>query len=123
MTKKLVEHNALVQAIEMGVEKHEVMEKFGYKTSSTLKTAYLDALIALEKVTPLNNKRKKKEVDKTVKINSRGSIVIPKNLVDLLELNAIDLFRIEKTNGGISLKPVPKKPKTILRKNNHSARK
>lgn len=118
--KKLVEHNALVQAIEMGTEKEKVMERFGYKSASTLKVAYLNALMALDKVPAVNNKRKKKKVENLVKINNRGNIVIPKNLVDFLGLSETDLFRIEKTSAGLTLKLVPKPPKTILRKNSGS---
>jgi len=118
--KKLVEHNALVQAIEMGTEKEEVMEKFGYKSASTLKVAYLNALMALDKVPSVNNQRKKKKVADVVKINTRGNIVIPKELVDLMGLNDTDLFKIEKTSAGIALKLVQRPPKTILRKNTSS---
>ncbi|BBO86798.1 hypothetical protein DSCO28_73640 (plasmid) [Desulfosarcina ovata subsp. sediminis] len=68
--KKLVEHNALVQAIEMGSPKSELMVKFGYKSTSALKTAYLNALIALNKVPSINTRRirKKKKVDNVVRI-------------------------------------------------------
>jgi bifunctional DNA-binding transcriptional regulator/antitoxin component of YhaV-PrlF toxin-antitoxin module len=114
--KKLVEHNALVQAIEMGLSKEEVMEKFGYKSLSALKVAYLNALAALDKIPALNKKRKKKKVDNNIKINSRGSLVIPKNLVDSLRLNESDRFKVEKDGTGLSLKIVEKPIKTILKK-------
>ena len=116
--KKLVEHNALVQAIEMGTPKNEVMEKFGIKTPAALKTAYLNALIALEKVRPMKNKRtrKKKKVSNIVQINSRGSLVIPKALVDQLELNGSDAFKVEPNGSGVYLKVVEKPQRTILKK-------
>jgi short-subunit dehydrogenase involved in D-alanine esterification of teichoic acids len=114
--KKLVEHNALVQAIEMGNPKKEVMERFGYKSLSALKVAYLNALIALDKVTALNGQRKVKKVDNKVKVNSRGSLVIPKKLVDHLGLNESDSFKVEKNGSGLYLKKVERPPKTILKK-------
>ncbi|WP_054699408.1 hypothetical protein [Desulfosarcina cetonica] len=59
--KKLVEHNALVQAVEMGMPKSVIMEKFDFKSLSALKTAYYNALVALEKIEKVNETRKKKE--------------------------------------------------------------
>lgn len=114
--KKLVEHNALVQAIEMGNPKEEVMERFGYTSLSALKVAYLNALIALDKVTALNDKRQVKKVDNKVKVNSRGSLVIPKKLIDYLGLNVSDSFKVEKNGSGLYLKKVERPPKTILKK-------
>jgi hypothetical protein len=41
--KKLVEHNALLQAVEMGMSKDAIMEKFNIKGLPELKVAYFDA--------------------------------------------------------------------------------
>jgi bifunctional DNA-binding transcriptional regulator/antitoxin component of YhaV-PrlF toxin-antitoxin module len=114
--KKLVEHNALVQAIEMGNSKEMVMEKFGYKSLSALKVAYLNALVALDKIPGLNDTGKVKKIDDRVQINSRGSLVIPKKLVDYLGLNESDSFKVEKNGTGLYLKKVIRPPKTILKK-------
>ena len=119
--KKLVEHNALVQAIEMGQPKETVMEKFGFKTIGALKTAYYDALVALDKVPALNTTRKKKKsVSKIVGINGRGSLVIPKQLVEALELDPSVRFKVEKNGDGLHLTAVQKPPKTILKKKSAS---
>ena len=122
--KRLVEHNALVQSIEMGTPKDEVMEKFGFKSFGALKLAYLDGLSALGKVTELNTSRKKKglTVDKKVKINSRGSLVIPKAFVDSLGLNGSEEFTVEKDGDGLVLKTAKKPPRTILRKKVRAAK-
>jgi bifunctional DNA-binding transcriptional regulator/antitoxin component of YhaV-PrlF toxin-antitoxin module len=114
--KKLVEHNALVQAIEMGTSKQELMEKFGYKSPSALKVAYVNALIALNKVSSVNKERVVKKVDNKIQINSRGSLVIPKKLVDSLGLDESDVFKVEKNGSGLYLKKVEKPVKTILKK-------
>lgn len=114
--KRLVEHNALVQAIEMGVPKEDVMQRFSYKSLNALKVAYLNGLTALGKVASVKTQRKEKSVDKKVKINSRGSLVIPKALVDTLGLNESTEFRVEKVGDGLALKPAKKLSKTILRK-------
>ena len=116
--KRLVDHNALVQAIAMGLSKQEVMQQFGYRSLGALKVAYLDALMALSKVPAINNKRTEKKVDNVVGINSRGSLVIPKKLVDALGLDKTVLFQVVKEGAGLSLKAKKRLPKTILRKKN-----
>ena len=76
--KKLVEHNALIQAVEMGMTKKDIMEKFNFDGLQKLKLAYFDALVALDKIKDVKKGRKPKKVDNKVSIKSRGSIVIPK---------------------------------------------
>jgi hypothetical protein len=84
--KKLVEHNALLQAVEMGMSKDAIMEKFNIKNLQELKVAYYDALVALDKIKDVKKGQKPKKVDNKVSINSRGSLVIPKKLIDDLDL-------------------------------------
>ena len=114
--RKMVEHNALIQAIEMGQPKVEIMQQFGFKTLGALKVAYLDALVALGKVTRVNKKAKKQRVDNVVGINSRGSLIIPKKLVDALGLDKNTLFRVKKQGADLILIATENRPKTILRK-------
>ena len=114
--KKLVEHNALIQAVEMGLPKAEIMEKFGIKSAAALKVAYFNALVALGKIQDIKSGRKPKKVDNKISINNRGSLVIPKKLVDTLELNGSDIFEVVKNGTDLLLKKVKKPPKTILRK-------
>lgn len=114
--KKLVEHNALLQAVEMGMSKDAIMEKFGIKTLAELKVAYFDAMVALDKIKDVKKGSKPKKVDNKVSINNRGSIVIPKQLVDSLEINEEDTFEVVKSDSGLMLNKVKRSPKTILRK-------
>ena len=116
--KKLVEHNALLQAVEMGMSKDAIMEKFSIKSLPELKVSYFDALVALGKIQDVKKGRKAKKVDNKISINSRGSLVIPKQLVDALELVEMDTFEVVKKDNGLMLKTVKKPPKTILRKRN-----
>jgi bifunctional DNA-binding transcriptional regulator/antitoxin component of YhaV-PrlF toxin-antitoxin module len=55
-------------------------------------------------------------VDNVVGINSRGSLVIPKKLVDALGLDKTTLFRVLKDGIDLNLKAKKRPPKTILRK-------
>ena len=114
--KKLVEHNALIQAVEMGRPKSEIMEKFGIKSPGALKVAYFNALVALDKIQDIKRGYNSKKADNIVSINSRGSLVIPKKLVASLELGESDTFEVVKNRTGVVLKRVKKPPKTILRK-------
>ena len=116
--KKLVEHNALLQAVEMGMTKDAIMEKFNFKSMPELKMAYYDALVALDKIKDVKKGQKLKKVDNKVSINSRGSLVIPKKLVDDLDLGEMDTFKVVNSDSGLMLKTVKKPPKTILRKKN-----
>ena len=116
--KKLVEHNALLQAVEMGMAKETIMKKFEIKGLQELKVAYFDALVALDKIKDVKKGRKPQKVDNKVSINSRGSLVIPKKLVDALNLDKMDTFKVVKSESGLILKTVKKPPKTILRKRN-----
>jgi hypothetical protein len=50
--------------------------------------------------------RKAKPVNTKIKINKRGSLVIPKVLVDSLEIGTDQIFEVKKTASGISLKIV-----------------
>ena len=119
--KKLVEHNALIQAIEMGMTKEAIREKFNFKNLQELKLAYYDALVALDKIKDVKKGHKPKKVDNKVSINSRGSLVIPKKLIDDLDLGEMDTFKVVKSDSGLMLQTVKKPPKTILRKGNGSS--
>jgi bifunctional DNA-binding transcriptional regulator/antitoxin component of YhaV-PrlF toxin-antitoxin module len=116
--KKLVEHNALLQAVEMGMTKEAIREKFNFKSLQEFKVAYYDALVALDKIKDVKKGRKPKKVDNKVSINSKGSLVIPKKLIDDLDLGEMDTFEVVKGDSGLVLKTLKKPPKTILRKRN-----
>jgi bifunctional DNA-binding transcriptional regulator/antitoxin component of YhaV-PrlF toxin-antitoxin module len=80
--------------------------------------AYYDALVALDKIKDVKKGRKPKKVDNKVSINSRGSLVIPKKLVDALNLGRWIPSELLKSDSGLMLQTVKKSPKTILRKRN-----
>ena len=75
--------------------------------------------MALDKIPEVNDTSKKKKIDTKISVNSRGSLVIPKNLVEHLDIDAEDVFDVVKNGSGLMLKKVKKPPKTILRKKAH----
>jgi hypothetical protein len=82
------------------------MKKMGFKSSTQLRTAYMRALIAEGKIPAIKGGRgagKAKKV-KTVSVGKRGSIVIAKELVGSLGLEAGDKFSVRKTKSGLALK-------------------
>ena len=87
-----------MRMIEEQVPQKDIMEKFGFGTVTQLKTAYANALMETGKAT--------KEVSKVVKVNKRGSLIIPKQLVDLLGVEADSKFEVRKSQSGVSLKRI-----------------
>ncbi|BBO77926.1 hypothetical protein DSCW_53430 [Desulfosarcina widdelii] len=76
----------------------------------------MNALVALDKVSAVNIKRKKRKTNNEVGINSRGSLIIPKKLVDAMDLDKTALFTVVKDGTDLFLKAKKRPPKTILRK-------
>ena len=106
--KKAVDTKALIKMVESGDSKADIMKKFGFKTSTQLKTAYMNALIENGKITAIKGGRapRKTAKAKLLGVGKRGSLVIPKDLVDSLGLGADQKFTIRKTKSGIVLKVV-----------------
>lgn len=102
--RKKIDETSLLKMIDEGAPQKEIMEQFGFKNSSQLKVAYANALISSGKVPGLKKSVEAKAVDTTVSINNRGSLIIPKVLVDELGIAAGDTFTVRKSKAGLSLK-------------------
>jgi hypothetical protein len=104
--KKAVDTKALIKMVEAEETQNEIMKKFGFKTSTQLKTAYMNALIEAGKVTPIKGGRGvgKAGKSKQLCVGKRGSIIIPVDVVQELGINAEDKFSVRKTKVGIALK-------------------
>ena len=106
--KKAIDTKAMIKAVENGETSADIMKKFGFKTSTQLKTAYMNALIENGKITAIKGGRapRKAAKAKLLGVGKRGSIVIPKDLVEKLEIDANAKFTVRKTKSGIALKIV-----------------
>lgn len=108
--KKIVDGEKLIKAVAEGQASKELMDKFGIKTSGQLKALYLDALAAQGLVTGIAGRTSKtaKEAKKTKElvVNKRGSLVIPREMVDEMGFKVEETFTVRKTKAGISLKKV-----------------
>jgi AbrB family looped-hinge helix DNA binding protein len=104
--KKAVDNAKLIGLVNDGTNRADIMKKMGFKTSMQLKNAYMNALIAEGKVPSIMGGRgtAKPSAKKTVGVGKRGSIVIPKDLVESLGIASEDKFTIRKTKAGIALK-------------------
>jgi hypothetical protein len=104
--KKALDAAKLLKMVADEVPQAEIMKKMGFRTSTQLKTAYMGALIAEGKVPAIKGGRgaAKAAKVKTVGVGKRGSIIIPKDLVEGLGIDAKEKFVVRKTKAGISLK-------------------
>lgn len=108
--KKTVNAAKLIKAVESGLPSTEIMAKFGLKTSGQLKSLYVDALAEKGRIkgivrrVPKAAKAPKKA--KEIKVNKRGSLIIPQEMVQDMGFGAGDLFAVQKTKAGLRLKRV-----------------
>ncbi len=104
--KKVVNAKKLIKMINDEKPQPEIMKAFGFKTSTQLKTAYMNALVAEGAVSGIKSGRGKAKptISNEVNVGKRGSIIISKNLVAELGFVENDTFLVRKTKSGISLK-------------------
>ena len=105
--KKEIDTALLIKIIEDGNPQKEIMDKFGFNTSTQLKLAYINALTESGKVPAIKGGRGTVSaggVKKEVTVNKRGSLVIPKALVEDLGFKEGETFEARKTKIGISLR-------------------
>lgn len=107
--KKKIDNKKLVQEVQAGATAKELMDKFGFKTSTQAKVAYLNAAMEQGIVPEIKSGRGgsgKDAVSKDVVVNKRGSLIVPKKLVDEMGFKEGDTFEAGKTKAGISLKKI-----------------
>ena len=107
-TRKKIDAKKLITMVKEGTQQSELMKAFGFKTSSQFKVAYVNALMesgeAPKIVVGRSSKAVAKEVDKTVSVNSHGSLIIPKALVDHLGMVVGDTFQVKARKTDLTLK-------------------
>ena len=105
--KKAVDSKKLIKMVKDDTPQAEIMQAFGFKTSTQVKTAYMNALVEEGIVPAIKTGRggaAKKEVAKEAKVGKSGSIIIPKGVVEDMGFVQNDRFLVRKTKTGISLK-------------------
>ena len=106
--KKTIDKKKLVKMIKDETPQPEIMKAFGFKTSTQLKNAYMNALIEEGAVPPIQSGRKtdKPAAQKEIRVGKTGSLIIPKGLVSEMGFTQNDTFSVRKTKAGISLKKI-----------------
>ena len=106
--KKKIDSAALIQMVKDNVPQAEIMAQFDFKTSTQLKVAYANALMETGQAPALATGRasKNKALNTTIAVGKRGSLIIPKDLVEHFGFKVEDSFEIRKSQAGLSLKQI-----------------
>ena len=106
--RKTVDAAKLIKLIEDETPQADIMKKMGFKTSTQVKTAYMNALIAEGKVPAIVGGRGggRTQKVKTVGVGKKGSVIITAEKVAELGIGKDDKFTVRKTKAGIALKKV-----------------
>jgi hypothetical protein len=110
--RNTVDGKKLLQMIKEGVEQAEIMEQLGIKTSTQLKTAYANALMETGQAPTIKGagkKAKKKPMNMKISVNKRGSLVVPRKMIESMGIKIGEPFEAKKTPSGIQLKKVVEK--------------
>lgn len=108
--KKKINGAKLIKLVESGKHQLEIMKAFGFNTAAQFKAHYLDALMRAGKAPAIKSGRGKAKANpaKEVLISKRGSVVIPKSMIDEMGFAKGSKFTVRKTKSGISLKAIGK---------------
>lgn len=103
--KKKIDNKTLIKAVESGLSRKEIMAQFGFKIPGQVTTYYLDALVEAGKAKGIVGRPPKAgRKEETVKVNQRGSISVPKEMIERMGFKEGDRFLVGKTRAGIILK-------------------
>ena len=105
--RRQIDGKALLKMIKEGSPQSEILEKFGFKNTTQLKVAYANALMesgGAPKIKGKGRTGKGKPVKTEVSVNARGTLVIPKALVESLDIPKGQVYEVKQTGSGIQLK-------------------
>ena len=108
--KKKVDGAKLIKMVESGKHQQEIMKEFKFNTAAQFKSHLLDALMKAGKAPEIKSGRGKAKANsaKEVLVSKRGSVVIPKSMIDEMGFVEGNTFTVRKTKSGISLKATGK---------------
>ncbi|MBW1710271.1 MAG: hypothetical protein JRG97_11525 [Deltaproteobacteria bacterium] len=103
--KKMIDTKKLIKAVESDLSSKEIMSEFEIKNSAQLKSLYLDALIKERNVKGITDGRlKKRQARNEIKVNQRGSLIIPGEMVKRMGYKVGNTLVVRKTKSGVSMK-------------------
>ena len=108
--KKKIDGAKLINMVKSGKVQQEIMKAFKFNTAAQFKAHYLDALMKAGEAPEIKSGRgkAKKTPTKEVLVSKRGSVVIPKSMIDEMGFAQCSKFTVRKTKSGISLKAIVK---------------
>jgi len=108
--KKKINGAKLIKMVGSGSHQRDIMKQFKFNTTAQLKAHYLDALMKAGKAPEIKSGRAKAKANpsKEVMVSKRGSLVIPKGMIDEMGFSEGKKFSVRKTKSGISLKVATK---------------
>lgn len=100
--RRLVDSSKLIEAVESGQLDRKLISKFGLETARKVKPRARKT----EKERGVSRRRgaTASKIKDVMKINERGSLVVPQETVEKLGFVLGDIFLVQKTRLGISLK-------------------
>ncbi|BBO67846.1 hypothetical protein DSCA_17760 [Desulfosarcina alkanivorans] len=108
--KKKIDGAKLIKMVADGSHQKEIMKAFKFNTAAQFKTHYLDALMKAGKAPEIKSGRgiAKARSSKEVLVSKRGSVVVPKAMIEEMGFAEGEKFIVRKTKSGISLKAIGK---------------
>ena len=108
--KKKIDGAKLIKLVESGKHQKEIMKAFKFNTAAQFKAHLFDALVKAGKAPEIMSGRGKAKTNpvKEVLVSKRGSVVIPKSMIDEMGFPQGMKFTVRKTKSGISLKAIGK---------------
>lgn len=108
--KKKIDGAKLIKMVENGNHQKEIMKTFKFNTAAQFKAHYLDALMKSGKAPEIKSGRGTAKAGpiKEVLVSKRGSVVVPKAMIDEMGFAEGEKFTVRKTKSGISLKAMGK---------------
>ncbi|MBU2550870.1 MAG: hypothetical protein KKB20_20840 [Proteobacteria bacterium] len=107
--KKIVDNEKLIKAVDAKVPAKEIMAKFSIKTTAQLKALYLDALVEKGNIKGITGKASKDGLGQggnQIKVNKRGSLIVPSDIIETMGFQVGDQFSVRKTKSGVSIKRI-----------------
>lgn len=105
-TRSVIDSEKFLEMVKKGIHQNEIMKQLGIKTSTQLKVAYANALMETGTAPALQGGRGASApaaVSKEVVVGKRGSIIIPRALVEQLGLKEGEGFTVKKSKAGLTL--------------------
>jgi AbrB family looped-hinge helix DNA binding protein len=116
--RKTIDDDALLKMVQDGLHQKEILTQLGLKTGTQLKLAYIGALMNSGQVPAIQSDQPRRggKTRFAVRVNKRGSLIIPPSIADRLGLKEGDAFDAAKTKSGLALQATTPRPVVKLRK-------